>query len=243
MSTLSLLLSHLLAAYATFVEPVSGVRTYRNLERRAGRDPRARLRFYRMGLVVEWAWMVAVALIVVSGGPPLEELGLMLGAPPAEVVGFVVAVVLGGLAPLAVFWLRGRRSGGPGVRESFERMLEPVGVMLPHTGTERWLFAALSVTAGICEEILFRGFLLFYLQEVFPGVGLVGAVIFSSAIFGLAHLYQGIRGVLTTGLFGAGMAILYLYSGNLLLPIIVHALLDLRILLLYRPEAGGGTGE
>lgn len=116
-------------------------------------------------------------------------------------------------------------------------MLEPVRALLPYGRKERQLFGALSVTAGICEEILFRGFLLFYLQEVF-GTALWVAVAVSSLIFGLCHIYQGVLAVLTTGAFGAAMAILYLFSGSLILPIIVHALLDLRVLLLYRPDRG-----
>jgi len=55
----------------------------------------------------------------------------------------------------------------------------------------------------------------------------------SSIVFGMAHLYQGLKGVLGTGLFGLAMALLYAWSGSLLLPIILHALLDL---LIHRPE-------
>lgn len=116
------------------------------------------------------------------------------------------------------------------------RMLEPVGALLPRTKGERRAFAALCVTAGICEEILFRGFLMFYLQEVFPGLGIAGAVVVSSAVFGLAHLYQGLAGVLTTGALGVGMAMLYAAGGSLVVPIVLHALLDLRILLIHRPQ-------
>lgn len=241
MSALSLLLSHLLAAYAALAEPVLGVRVYGDLERKARcgeREAReARARFYRLGLSVEWAWVLIVGLIVASGGPSLGELGLRWEAPPAEVLGFVAAVALGSLVPIAVLWLRSLRSGGPGVRESSRRMLEPVGALLPRTKGERRAFAALCVTAGICEEILFCGFLLFYLQEVFPGLGVAGAVVVSSTVFGLAHLYQGVAGVLTTGAFGAAMAVLYVGGGSLVLPIVLHALLDLRILLIHRPEA------
>ena len=237
MSVLALLLSHLLAAYAALAEPLLGVRLYGDLEREAGQDDRARRRFYRLGLAVEWSWVFVVGLIVAFGGPSLGALGLRWEAPPAEVLGFVAAVGLGSLVPVAALWLRSlRRSGEPGVRESLRRMLEPVGALLPRTKGERRAFAALCVTAGICEEILFRGFLMFYLQEVFPGLGIAGAVVVSSAVFGLAHLYQGLAGVLTTGALGVGMAMLYAAGGSLVVPIVLHALLDLRILLIHRPQ-------
>ncbi len=240
MSALSLLLSHLLAAYAAVGEPVLGARMYRGLERAVARDGGARVRFYRLSMVIEWSWVLTVGLILLSGGLPLSEVGLRWESPPAMVVGFVVAVGFGMLIPIAVPWLKSRRSGGAGAGDSsaVREMLEPVGALLPNTRKERRLFAALAVTAGICEEILFRGFLLFYLQEVFPGFGVVGAVVVSSMVFGLCHLYQGVRGILGTGAFGAGMAILYVASGSLIVPIVLHALLDLRVLLLHRPTAG-----
>lgn len=113
MSFLSLLLSHLLAAYAAFVEPVLGVRLYGDLERKASRDPQAHVRFYRLGLATEWSWVLAVGLIVFFGGPSLSKLGLRFEVPPAEILGFVAAVVFGGLVPVVALWLRRLRSGEP----------------------------------------------------------------------------------------------------------------------------------
>lgn len=241
MSGLSLLLSHLLAAYAALGEPVLGARMYKRLTSAVARDGGARARFYRLSMVIEWSWVLVVGLILLTGGLPLSEVGLGWESPPPVVVGFVVAVGFGMLIPIVVLWLKSRRSRGPDTGEPFRETLEPVSALLPHTRKERWLFAALAVTAGVCEEVLFRGFLLFYLQEVFPGFGVVGAVVVSSVIFGLCHFYQGVRGVLGTGVFGAGMAILYVASGSLIVPIILHALLDLRVLLLHRPNAGEDT--
>lgn len=82
-SVLALLLSHLLAAYAALAEPLLGVRLYGDLEREAGQDDRARRRFYRLGLAVEWSWVFVVGLIVAFGGPSLGALGLRWEAPPA----------------------------------------------------------------------------------------------------------------------------------------------------------------
>lgn len=241
MSGLSLLLSHLLAAYAALGEPVLGARMYKGLTSAVVRDGGARARFYRLSMVIEWSWVLVVGLILLSGGLTLSEVGLGWESPPPVVVGFVVAVGFGMLIPIVVPWLKSRRSGGPDTGEPFRETLEPVGALLPHSRKERRLFAALAVTAGVCEEVLFRGFLLFYLQEIFPGFRVVGAVAVSSVIFGLCHFYQGVRGVLGTGAFGAGMAILYVASGSLIVPIILHALLDLRVLLLHRPTAGEDT--
>jgi len=54
----------------------------------------------------------------------------------------------------------------------------------------------------------------------------------TAAAFGFAHLYQGTRGVLLTGLVGAYLAWLTLSTGSLLPAIVIHALIDLRVLAL-----------
>lgn len=232
---MSLLLAHLLFAYLVFVEPILGAHMYGNLKRSLLRDRGALVRFYRRGIAMEWSWVLVVALIVVLGGASPHDIGLVWKSPPAQVLGFFAAFLVGAGVPIVVFAVRSRRGGGAGPGESFRRMLDHISDMLPSTRKERQLFAALSITAGICEELLFRGFLLFYLQDLFLGLPLVGAVVISSVIFGIAHLYQGAKGVLGTGMFGLGMAVLYIWSGSLIFPIIIHALLDLRILLLHRP--------
>jgi uncharacterized protein len=51
------------------------------------------------------------------------------------------------------------------------------------------LWILLSISAGICEEIVFRG----YLQQQFQAAtrSIVAAVILQGAVFGMAHTYQG----------------------------------------------------
>jgi membrane protease YdiL (CAAX protease family) len=54
-----------------------------------------------------------------------------------------------------------------------------------------------------------------------------GAVIVSSIFFGLGHSYQGVNGAVRTGLIGLAFAILYVGTGSIWIPIVVHALLDI----------------
>ncbi len=87
------------------------------------------------------------------------------------------------------------------------------------------------MTAGICEEVLYRGLLIALAVDLL-GLSVLGAAILAVAIFAVAHVYQGLSGMLGTGLLGAVLAALYVTTGSLLLPIIVHALIDLRGLVL-----------
>jgi membrane protease YdiL (CAAX protease family) len=71
----------------------------------------------------------------------------------------------------------------------------------------------------------------------FP-IGLIGALILSSCVFGFAHLYQGVVGIVQTTILGAIFGLVFIVTGSLLLPMILHVLIDLRILLIWRAKSG-----
>ena len=111
--------------------------------------------------------------------------------------------------------------------------------LVPTTAGERALWAALSVTTGVCEEIMFRGFAVQYLMRQPWAFSLLVSTIVSCVLFGLGHAYQGLRGVLQTMLLGAALSGLLLLTGNLALPMLVHILINLRLALLppLRPSS------
>jgi membrane protease YdiL (CAAX protease family) len=111
-------------------------------------------------------------------------------------------------------------------------------MVFPVREIERRWFAFVAITAGVCEEILFRGFLLHYLHASPWTMGLTVALLLSCVIFGLQHLYQGPAGAASTVVIGFLFGLLFLLTGNLLLPIALHAMMDLRVLVLLRPPSG-----
>lgn len=115
--------------------------------------------------------------------------------------------------------------------------LKSLEYFLPATHTERRWWVLVCITAGVCEETLFRGFMLHYLHVLPWTLNLTLALLISSVIFGLNHLYEGIHGVIGSALAGFLFGLLFLLGGNLLLPIIVHALVDLRALVILPTRA------
>ncbi len=107
----------------------------------------------------------------------------------------------------------------------------------PATPTERRWWAFVCVTAGCCEETLFRGFMLHYLHVLPWTMNLTLALLISSLIFGLNHLYGGVSGVVGSAIGGFLLGLLFLLGGNLFLPIILHALIDLRMLVILPTRA------
>jgi membrane protease YdiL (CAAX protease family) len=74
-------------------------------------------------------------------------------------------------------------------------------VLLPLRVPEMLVFALLSISAGFCEEFVFRG----YFQRQFLALtqSVPAAVALQAIVFGAAHFYQGWRGVIVITVYGA----------------------------------------
>lgn len=96
-------------------------------------------------------------------------------------------------------------------------------VFAPSNSRQLLYFVGVSITAGVTEELLCRGFLIWSLTAY---MNVVIAAILSSIFFGLGHSYQGASGIVKTGGVGLIMASLYIGSGTILLPMILHAFVD-----------------
>ncbi len=161
-------------------------------------EPGARLRHYLRGIVGEWVTVAVVVVIGVLAGRDRASVGLVIGPHPVSEAGIVAeAAVVLGLSAL-VF-----RFGGRAIRDILRRQARGFEALLPRGRQERWAFAGLAVTAGICEEMMFRAFGIAYLRWLWPGASRLWVIVLTAAAFGLVHLYQGPRGVVLTGLVGA----------------------------------------
>jgi membrane protease YdiL (CAAX protease family) len=116
------------------------------------------------------------------------------------------------------------------------KQLESLRFFLPASTVERRWFAALSITAGFSEELLFRGFLLRYLHTSPLHFPFGWAALTSALIFGAHHLYQGRQGFLSTAILGLVFTAILLVTGSLWAGMVYHAAIDLSILLFWRPK-------
>ncbi|HEY2428338.1 MAG TPA: CPBP family intramembrane glutamic endopeptidase [Acidimicrobiales bacterium] len=225
-------LATVLVAAMVGLQPVLGRRRYRRLVEALPRDPDARGRHYRRGIIGEWTAVAVVVAIGALSGRGASSIGLPgrdVGAATGEVAGAAVV-----LAASAVLFR------AESLRAVLRRQARGFVALLPRTGEERLLFVALAVTAGICEEVLFRGFGIAYVRWLWPDATHTWLIVVTSLAFGVAHLYQGPRGVALTAVIGAVFASLTLSTGSLIPAMVLHALVDLRILAL--PDLGSEAG-
>lgn len=100
-----------------------------------------------------------------------------------------------------------------------------VDSLLPQSLLEIVVWMATSITAGICEEMAFRGFLQRQLHALSGNVTV--AVIGQGLVFGLFHSYQGWRQVVVISLLGMLYGALAAWRGNLRVNIATHAFGDI----------------
>lgn len=133
--------------------------------------------------------------------------------------GASIALVLGSVL---VIWLARNTDEVPTVGD--------ISALLPRNRQELRWGAAMSINAGVVEELLFRLALPVLLYAVTTSA--LAAVVVSILIFALLHVYQGVPGVLGSMLLGGILMAIFLGSGSIIVAIIVHILIDLRSLVL-----------
>jgi membrane protease YdiL (CAAX protease family) len=110
------------------------------------------------------------------------------------------------------------------VIEALEKNGDSMDGILPTSRRELLLFTLLvSVSAGICEELIFRWYLYHTIEMQ---TDWMMAVFASSSLFGLWHLYLGWTHVLKTAFVGVLLCGIYLYFDSILVAMVAHILMD-----------------
>ena len=163
---------------------------------------------------------VATLVVWIWAGRDVATLGLSVTTSWKAMVALAVA---GGGAALLFHQVRAVRRDVQ-AQDAVRRALEPVREFLPASRKELPLYRAVSLSAGIGEELFYRGFLIWYLGQFMP---LLWAVLASSVLFGLAHVMHGMASTVRAILSGLVLAGLFLLSGALWASILLHTAIDL----------------
>ena len=200
----------------------------------------ARLSTYRSSVAGLWA--AALCTLALTGPGRFLTVPQAADATPDwfghPIVGTLASILLAlffalAFAPALHCALRS------GVRRKYCGAMRQLHFILPVGAGERRWWVLLSISAGVCEEVFFRGLLPQFLHgqthggwQLNPGA----AWTLAALLFGCCHAYQGVGGVIRTALAGVMFSLLAILSGGLLLPIVLHALLDMTALWMYHPQ-------
>jgi membrane protease YdiL (CAAX protease family) len=229
---------HLLFLFLVVVTPIWDYYDTSRLKRNP--SSAGKLRYYKT--LCGWLWISAIVACLSVGWhslftitPTPGDASWLFGHAWVRYLVEAVIALFMALLLLPALIVIGKKLKKQPRKYSSADAMKAFSYFFPATWAERRWFSFLCITAGICEETLFRGFLLHYLHLVPWSLNLTMALLLSSIIFGLQHLYQGAIGATSTVVIGLLFGLLFLLTGNLLLPMLCHAVMDLRFLLILRP--------
>ena len=169
---------------------------------------------YLPTIIIQWFVFLLVLLVLKKGNENLSTVGFSkltlanLGIGLAFLL--FANLILFGLASILQFF--------------HLTMPKEVALILPRTNSERLFWIILSITAGICEETGFRGYVLTKLNLFLNNWPLTIAI--SSLSFGVGHFYQGMGGIILTGIYGLLFCLLFIWRKSLVPGVFAHFLQD-----------------
>lgn len=157
--------------------------------------------------------------------PAFLPLAWYLEVPPGSIgIGLVlIGLGAGSALGLVLTWWRARRGRAPWTAGD-------VRSIMPTSDADLWPAAVLAVSAGVAEELFYRLWLPL-IVALASGSGTAGVTV-GTLCFAAMHRYQGWPGVAANLVGGGLLTALYMGSGALWLPVVVHALVDLNALVL-----------
>lgn len=207
------------AALAILI-PWRGAARIRKLLRLPQISSASRLSIYASTIAFQWLLTGVVAWRCFARGYNLDELALNLHSPIATIL--LAVGLVAGLSTLQYIGIR-RTAMLPAGSDS---RLRQISIMLmPDSPIEALVFAALAITASVCEEFLYRGFVFAVLDRTTGSAAL--AIVGSSLMFSLAHAYQGRKGLASTFVLGLIFSASRLFVGNLVPAVAAHLAVDL----------------
>jgi uncharacterized protein len=182
-----------------------------------GMGPHGRVRGYILIMVFEWIMVAFIWYGISRRGVRMYDLVAGRWTRPAEffrdfALAIVFLLVCGvGLANGLAYLLKAKP--------------DPALVnMFPHTPTEIVFYLLVSLTAGFCEEVIFRG----YCQRQFAALSksTAGGIILQGIAFGAGHGYQGWKFVLIIAVYGITFGLLVQWRRSLRPGMIAHFVQD-----------------
>ena len=201
--------------------PFHGVLAYGRLKMVRGVIPtRRKLRLYGTIVAMEWGLVAAALAVGYHHGVSARDLGQTIGDPRRTLAVTLLGLLL--LLALTGFNLRQIRSAS---REELEATVKRARKFVPVGRVQIFAFTFVAITAGICEELLYRGWLISFMGALLGSIW--AGMVVAALLFGIGHAYQGRAGILATGALGILFGTMFVLVKSLVPGQIIHAAIDI----------------
>jgi uncharacterized protein len=214
--------------HTVFVVVVVGINAYygtiRSAHQRAGLGP-SRPYMYLRTMLFEFVVLAVVVLGVRIRGGSLQAIFGQHWRSLRQLLtdlGLGVLLLLASTAVASIFGSHQREGSAE----------HPISYLLPQTWNETLVWIALSITAGVCEEAIYRGYLQRQLAALTRSVP--AGICLSAAAFGAAHAYQGFQRASVIAASALLFGLLAQQRGTVRPGMIAHSLQDAIAPLLFK---------
>lgn len=203
--------------------PWLGRRRIRHLMQASQTTKMDRLALYASTMVFQW--LAAGVILWRTGAHHIVPAQLGLAVPNGALIVAISVLLSAFLLAIQLLTLRRLTSSPDDIRGTLPQLALKI---FPQDDVERLAFFALVATVAACEELIYRGFVQRVLEDWCGALVVVG-VLGSAALFALAHLYQGRRGLAVTFILGAIFSAIRAWTGSLVPALAAHFAVDLMI--------------
>jgi len=226
----------ILIAYTLIYEPIIGYFGYKKFKVQLMLQSNARVSYYKKIMVGLWIPTIIILGLIAFSELTLKDVGLTLPSFQLEILGAVPSYIIIGLiglySLLMVYYLLGYHFSSE-FRKKFSEQKQSsmqkisYADMIPVSKEEKKCWNYVSITAGVTEEIIYRGFIIFAFSYFFPSLSIWVILLISAVLFGLAHTNQGlVEGFIRTTIIGFLFACFYVVVGSILPLILLHVVID-----------------
>lgn len=216
----------------TIIFPVLGYISIKKLKKSISDGVHEKIKFYRETIIWSWILVFLILLLIPISGIDLNSIGIKrIDIDTSSLDKWVVYTSIG----LYVLYLLYNiyliiilKSSKDSRAKASKSIPNDFKQFLPITKEEKWVWNFVAISAGITEEIIYRGYLFYALAIVFPSLSLIQILFVATLLFGIGHIYQGTK-VIKPTIIGLIFGAFYIVFDSVFPIIILHIALDLVI--------------
>lgn len=205
----------ILAGFIGIIYPIYFLLTYKKTNNRIKQNDKFRLIDYKQTIVIFWSLTVLILInLFVTNTPQLNFY------PNFTIIGIVLSILV-----VLISVLQYRHSSiTSDTLSSAKDKMKDVYYYLPKTKREFDWFIILSISAGICEEIIFRLFIFEFLKG---NANLLIAFVLTNIIFAITHIGSGKQNIINAFILGLLFSAIYYFSENIWIAVYLHIAIDI----------------